>query len=123
MANNTVRANRARQAAVLAPGAFIPLGAMTTPGIDSVVNVDPVGLGLATDELEDAVNAVMIQALVQAIRYTLDGSTPGAGSFFLAVNATPLVISLTPNTTLRVIGAAAGGFAAIQFGRVEGQLR
>lgn len=61
---------------------------------------------------------IMIQALTQNVRFTLDSTTPTASKGFqLYAGDPPLVIPIDPTTTFTVIEETATADLQIQFGR------
>lgn len=62
-------------------------------------------------------NSVRVQALTQAIRYTLDGTAPTATvGFQLAAAGAPIILYLSDTTTLRFIREADGAVLQLQPG-------
>lgn len=62
-------------------------------------------------------NIVVVQALTQNIRYTLDGTNPTAASGFrLTAGGDPLGIPITKNMTLKFIAETAGAILQLQPG-------
>jgi hypothetical protein len=60
---------------------------------------------------------VMVQALTQNIRYTLNGTNPTAASGFLLTAGDPaVVLPVTKNTVLKFISATAGAILEHEFG-------
>lgn len=58
-----------------------------------------------------------LQTLTQAVRYTLDGTTPTTSvGFQLAAAAAPIVIQVTPGTVVRVIQESATASLQYQWG-------
>lgn len=60
---------------------------------------------------------VLVQATVQNIRYTVNGTNPTAASGFVLISGNdPLVIPVTGNTVLKFIAETAGAILQHQFG-------
>lgn len=60
---------------------------------------------------------LLIQALTQDVRYTLDNSTPSSTNGFLMVaDDPPLLIPLGPDTIVKIIQDAAGAEVQYQWG-------
>ena len=61
---------------------------------------------------------ILIQALSQNVRFTLDGTTPTATKGFqLCVGDPPVLIPVTSGTTLNVIEETAGADVQYQWGK------
>ena len=61
---------------------------------------------------------VLVQALTQNIRYTLDGSTPTASyGFRLTAGNDPIRIQMAPTTTLKFISETAGAILEWEYGQ------
>lgn len=76
----------------------------------------PVGAHTSNSSLSAATNitmpgratGILMQALTQNIRFTLDGTTPSASvGFQLKAGDPPTLIPFAPNTTIRVIEESA----------------
>lgn len=58
---------------------------------------------------DEGADYTVLQAKVQNIYFTLDGSVPSStNGFILAVGSDPLIIDLVDNQVIKVINAAAG---------------
>lgn len=86
----------------------------------------PVGDHTSDDEVDAAVtltppttaNALLIQAIAQNVRYTLDGTTPTASlGFLLRSDDQPLVIDVGADMTIKVIEESATATIEYQWGR------
>lgn len=87
---------------------FAPIGSHTTDAALSSAKVlaPPAGS-----------NLVLIQCTGANVRYTLDGTTPTAGTgFVLTADTDPLLIPIGPTTTLTIIEESASATAQFQFG-------
>ena len=63
-------------------------------------------------------NEVLVQATVQNIRYTVNGTNPTAASGFVLISGNdPLVIPVTGSTTLKFISETAGAILQMAFGK------
>lgn len=89
---------------------FNPNGAhVSAPAIAAVTDL----LALAPAEAR----SVLMQALGQNVRYTLDGSAPTAArGFQLRAGDPAIIIPLCPNTQLKVIEELAGSALQYQWG-------
>jgi hypothetical protein len=64
------------------------------------------------------VSKLLIQALVQNVRYTLDGSAPAANTGFqLKAGDPPVIIPITSATTVKVIEETATADLQFQWGK------
>ncbi len=90
-------------------------------------NFSPIG-NHATDALlssakplvpEPHATKVMLQALAQNIRYTLEGSTPLVGTvgFLLLTGDAPIIIEIERSTTITVIEETATAILQFQWGK------
>ena len=89
------------------------------------LNFNPVGAhndGLAissatTITIPDGATKIMIQALTQNVRFTLDGTAPTTSKGFqLQVGQMPVIIPLGRSTVIKVIEEAATADLQYQFG-------
>lgn len=87
----------------------------------------PVGAHTVNSSLSSAVtltapagaNALLIQALVQNVRFTLDGTTPTASIGFQMPAGNPaVIIDLSATTVVKVIQETSGAIIQYQFGTV-----
>lgn len=63
---------------------------------------------------------ILMQALTQNVRYTLDGTTPTAGrGFQLKAGDPPVYVELGSRISLKIIGEVAGGVLCYEFGDVN----
>lgn len=85
----------------------------------------PVGTHTGNSSLSSAVvltpptgaHQLLIQALTQNIRYTLDGTTPAASvGFVLTAGADPVLIVVGDGMTVTIIQATSGAVAQYQWG-------
>ncbi len=94
---------------------FYPVGAHVENGsLGTVVTLEPVPTNATR---------IMMQALTQNVRYTLDGSDPDANTGFqLKVGDPPIVLPVNPGTTgprIKVIQEAATAVLQYQWGRSD----
>ncbi len=91
---------------------FRPVGSHArNTSIDTAATITPTG---------DAVGAeyIMIQALAQNVRFTLDGSVPTAAQGFRLAVGDRQVLPLVPNITqIKVISETAGAAVEYQYGK------
>jgi hypothetical protein len=79
--------------------------------ISSAVALDP------ADDSADGATKVLVQALAQNVRYTLDGSTPTAAvGFQLKAGDPPVIILLEDGVTVTIIEEAATADMQYQWG-------
>lgn len=118
-------------------GAAIPVAIVGTE--DGSGNIQSSGNGIAVSELEFApvgshqsgvsissafpivnppgATKLLIQALTQNVRFTLDGSAPTASrGFQLKANDPPTIIPISATTTVKVIEEAATANLQYQYG-------
>lgn len=62
------------------------------------------------------VNAVLVQAITQNIRYTLGGNPSATSGFRLTAGNDPIAIPVVEGMTLRFVREAAGAQLEMQFG-------
>ena len=93
----------------MTPRAFAPVGDhVSDDGIDSAATLTPPATA----------NALLIQALAQDVRFTLDGTTPTASvGFLLRSDDQPLVIDIGPGMTIQVIEESPTATIEYQWGR------
>lgn len=64
-------------------------------------------------------NAILIQATVQNVRYTLDGTTPTATTgFILRAYDDPRIIDISAGMTVKIIEETSGAIVNYQWGRI-----
>jgi hypothetical protein len=86
---------------------FAPMGA----------HVATSGSGLGALTPPAGATKLMIQCSTQAIRYTLDGSTPSATQgFYLTANAAPVTIPISSGTIVQIAVVASGAWVNYQWG-------
>ena len=62
-------------------------------------------------------NCILVQALAQNIRYTLDGTNPTTSSGFqMKASDAPIVLYMGNNVTFKFIGEASGAILQLQAG-------
>lgn len=124
MANNPDRAQDAKRAAWYNPNSFAPIGPhLQDTTISSATVLAPSTVGLASDEMEDQVNCILLQCLTRDVRYTLDGTTPTSSvGFVLSAGSPPMLIYITPGVVVTVIESIATASVEFQFGHVTGDV-
>lgn len=97
-------------------GSFDPVGLLQPENGDPAIDASSV-LALTTNKPADATK-LLIQALDQDIRYTLDGTDPSASrGIRLFADSDPLIIPIGQNTTIKIIEEAATASISYQWGR------
>lgn len=93
-----------------APLPFTPVGAHTVnSSLSSAVTLTPPA----------GANALLIQALTQNVRFTLDGTTPTASTGFQIIAGNPaMIIDLSATTVFKIIQETATATIQYQFGTV-----
>ncbi|MBI1296672.1 hypothetical protein GC175_17085 [bacterium] len=93
--------------------------------IERALHFTPVGTHQTDDTVSAATtltppngaNSVLLQALNQNVRYTLNGTTPTATTGFrLTAGRDPVIVPMTEQTMLRVIEEVAGAVLQYQWG-------
>lgn len=97
------------------PFPFVPLG-----DEDGLYAHQSVALGAAVFNVyipKDA-NVILIQALTQNVRYTLQGTLPTASKGFrLTAGDAPVMIALNDHISINCIVETAGAYIEYEFGR------
>lgn len=72
---------------------------------------------LLTLNIPTGVEEVLVQATVQNIRYTTNGTNPTASSGFVLISGNdPIAIPVTKNTKLKFISETAGAILEFEYG-------
>jgi hypothetical protein len=91
---------------------FVPLSSANGGGHKTYT----CGAGAATVYIPAQVRGVLVQALTQNIRFTLDGTNPTASKGFrLTAGNDPIYIELDPKISLKVVAETAGAILEYEF--------
>lgn len=80
---------------------------------------ETLGAGVFTPVVENGANYILVQAITENIRYTIDEGTPPTASigFLLVVGDLPLAVPVGGTRIVRFIRETAGAVLQYQFGK------
>jgi len=102
------------------PKTFVPVWQESDHGIlydhtsTAISNV-----AITTVNIEKGVNALLVQAITQNLRYVLVGTPSATSGFRLTAGNDPIAIRVVEGMTVQFIGEVLGGFLEMQFGRMQ----
>lgn len=99
------------------PGVFVPARQESDHRILYDHTSTAVGVAvIETITIPKGVNAVLMQAIDQNIRYVLVGGVSGVSGFRLTAGNDPIAVRVIEGMALQFIAEAAGAFLEMQFG-------